>query len=115
MQKIYTLGGINRKKQFSYGGSIDTGVTLQFGVKTYVSAQFFKEILDQFAGRTIPGGFSMTDPTPNGLGQWVKDNSKRLNGMNLTPRHASFIAAILVHEEFITSGLKGNAVYLDFA
>ena len=85
-----------------------------FSGKPYISPEFFKAILMRFNGRTIAGGFSMTDPTPDGLGQWVEENSKRLNGLSLTPRHASFIAAILVHEGLITSSLKGNAVFLHF-
>jgi hypothetical protein len=71
-------------------------------------------ILIHFAGRTVAGGFNVTDPTPGGFGQWVEENSRRLNGIGLTPRHASFIAAILAHENQITSSLKGNAVYLHF-
>ena len=46
--------------------------------------------------------------------RWVEKNSTKLNGVSLSPRHASFIAAILVHEGHITSFLKGNAVYLKF-
>ena len=56
----------------------------------------------------------MTAPTSDGLGEWVQNNSRRLNKVSLTPRHASFIAAILVSEGKITSRLRGNAVYLHF-
>lgn len=114
MPKIWTLGSANRRRQFSYSGSVSTGITLLFSGKPFISPEFFKAILTRFNGRTIPGGFNMTDPTPGGLGQWVEENSKRLNGSSLTPRHASFIAAILAHEGLITSSLKRNAVYLHF-
>ncbi len=114
MPKIWTLGSTNRRTQFSYTGNVSTGVTLLFTGKPYISPEFFKAILTRFNGSTIAGGFSMTDPTPGGLGQWVAENSRRLNDTSLTPRHTSFIAAILVHEGLITSSLKGNAVYLYF-
>ena len=114
MPIISTLGHPSRRTQFTYAGDVHTGVTLHFTNKPRVSAEFFQAILDEFRGNTIPGGFSMTDPTPGGLGEWVRDNSARLNPVRLTPRHASFIAAILVHEGFIISSLKGNAVCLHF-
>ncbi|MBM3236027.1 hypothetical protein FJZ31_06975 [Candidatus Poribacteria bacterium] len=114
MTTIWTLGIAQKRTQFSYSGDVGTGVTLSFIGKPYISPEFFKAILGHFAGRTIPGGFNMTDPTPGSLGEWVDKNSQKLNGTKLTPRHASFIAAILVHEEMITSSLKGNAVYLHF-
>jgi hypothetical protein len=114
MQKIWTLGSTNKRTQFIYSGHVDSGVTLHFTGTPQISPAFFKAILIQFKGKTIAGGFSMTDPTPGGLGQWIAENSKRLNTVKLNPRHGSFIAAILVHEGFITSSLKGNAVYLHF-
>jgi len=49
-----------------------------------------------------------------GLGEWVQNKSSRLNPIKLSPGHASFIAAILVNENFISSSLRGNAVYLHF-
>ncbi len=115
MPRIWTLGGQNKRTQFNYSGNVATGATLLFTGSPHVSSQFFREILQHFNGKTVPGGFSMTDPTPDGLGQWVEENSKRLNGIKLTPRHASFIAAILVYEGLITNSLDGNAVYLHFS
>ena len=55
----------------------------------------------------------MTDPTPEGFGEWIQENSSRY-GRSLTPRHGSFIAAILVHEGYIQSSLHRNAVILHF-
>jgi hypothetical protein len=112
--KIWTLGSENKRTQFDYSGTVSAGVRLLFTGKPYISPEFFTAILRQFSGSTIPGGFSMTEPTPGGLGEWVRANSKRLNGIGLTPRHASFIAAILVHEGLISSNLKGNAIFLHF-
>lgn len=114
MPTIRTLGAPRIRKQFTYSGSVSTGVTLQFKRKAYVSSEFFKAIVKHFAGKTLPGGFNMTDPTPGGFGQWEQENSQELNSVRLTPRHASFIAAILAHEDLITSSLRGNAVYLHF-
>jgi hypothetical protein len=114
MPKIGTLGSANKKTQFSYSGNVNTGATWLFTGKPYISPEFFMTILTCFSGRAIAGGFTMTDPTPGGLGQWVEENSKRLNVTSLTPRHASFIAAILVYEGFITSSLEGNKAFLHF-
>jgi hypothetical protein len=69
------------------------------------TAELFHAILHTFKGETIPGGFCMSRPTKRSLG-WRM-------GL-LFPRHASFIAAILVHERYITSSLKGNSVILHF-
>ena len=114
MPTIPTLGAPARRTEFKYTGDVQTGVALHFTGKPRVSADFFEAILDEFRGRTIPGGFSMTAPTPGGLGEWVQNNSPHLNVVRLSPRHASFIAAILVNEGLITSSLRGNAVYLHF-
>ena len=114
MPIIWTLGGPNKRTQFGYSGSVATGATLLFTGCPRISPEFFKAILGHFGSETVAGGFSMTDPTPGGFGQWVEANSKEINGVSLSPRHASFIAAILVHEGFITSNLKGNAVFLHF-
>ncbi len=114
MPKIWTLGHPSRRTEFEYSGDVDNGVTLDFSGNPYISSEFFHAILNEFRGRTIKGGFSMTDPISGGLGEWVQNNSNRLNPVSLTPRHASFIAAILVHEDFIKSDLDGNTVYLNF-
>jgi hypothetical protein len=115
MPTICTLGSLGKRTAFTYTGDTQTGVTLHFNFSTpRVSAEFFKEILHEFNGRTIPGGFSMTTPTQGGLGEWIQNNSPSLNVVRLTPRHASFISAIMVNEGLITSSLRGNAVYLHF-
>jgi hypothetical protein len=115
MPKISTLGPPRKRTEFTYTGDTQTGVTLHFtSGKPRVSAEFFKAIIDEFRGRTVPGGFREDLPKPRGLGEWVENNSAKLNVIRLTPRHASFIAAILVHEGLITSSLRGNGVYLHF-
>ena len=88
---------------------------IHFSGNPRVSADFFKAIIHEFQGMKIPGGFSMTDPTRGGLGIWILENSAKLNGTKLSPRHASFIAAILEHEGKIRSSLEGGkAVILHF-
>lgn len=114
MPRIWTLGHPSKRTQFDYTGDVDNGVILQFSGNPRISSEFFKAILNEFRGRRIAGGFSMTDPVSGGLGEWLQNNSNRLNPVGLTPRHATFIAAILAHEGFITSDLDGNTVYLDF-
>lgn len=114
MPKIWTLGHPSIRTEFEYSGDVDNGVTLHFSGNSRISSEFFQAILNEFRGRTIKGGFSMTDPMSGGLGEWIQNNSKHLNSVSLTPRHGSFIAAILVHEGFITSNLVGHRVYLNF-
>ena len=114
MPTIETLGHINKRTHFSCTGNTHDGVILHFTNNQKITGDFFQAIMSNFRGRTIPGGFGMTTPSPDGLGEWVQTNSRLLNSISLTPRHASFIAAIMVHEGLITSFLEGNAVYLKF-
>ena len=114
MKTIFTLGSGSKKSEFSYSGSVNDGVVLNYTGNPTITVNFFSAILNHFKGKTIPGGFSMTDPTPGGFGEWIQVNSTTKNRVSLTPRHASHIAAILVHEGYIKSSLKGNAVYLHF-
>lgn len=110
-----TLGRAHQATSFSYTGSVLEGVVIEFNKsRVAVSAAFFSAIREKFAGRTIVGGFSMTNPTPNGLGIWVQNNSAQ-NSQSLTPRHASFIAAIMRDEGWLTSTFSGNAVILHFS
>jgi hypothetical protein len=116
MPTIHTLTHPSLRKEFSYTGSVTEGVILEieFIGKSHISSELFHAILHKFRGETIPGGFCMSMPTRGSLGEWVKRNSKELNTLKLYPRHASFIAAILVYEGYITSSLQGNAVMLHF-
>lgn len=112
---ISTLGHPSIRTQFTYAGNVKEGVTLEFTGRPHISAEFFNAIMARFRGERIPGGFSMSDPTPGGLGVWVRDNSKQMNPVKLSPRHASFIAAILDHEGYLDKvWLEGNAVMLRF-
>jgi hypothetical protein len=103
-----TIPTLAKRKEFNYSGDALSGVILHFEADVPISANLFKAILQNFKGQKIPGGFCMTSPTRGGLGEWVQQNS------NLSPRHASHIAAILVHEGLINSSLEGKSVYLHF-
>lgn len=110
-----TLGHLAKRSYFTYTGDVSTGLTIYAGKsKVGVSARLLEQLLTAFRGKRVPGGFSMTDPTPGGLGEWVRDNSLAHNLSKLGPRNASHIAAILAKEGYLTSTLDGNAVILRF-
>jgi hypothetical protein len=115
MPRIITCGGPRKATEFSYEGTVQTGFVIMFDtVNVSLRPDFLQAIITEFRGRTIRGGFKMDDPPPDGFGKWVQDHSARLNGQSLTPRHASFIAAILRQEGYLNCRLDGNAVILDF-
>lgn len=115
MPTIHTLGHPSKRTNFTYTGNISLGVSINAGgTKCAVSAEMFYAVMRTFRGETIPGGFSMTRPTPGGLGVWVVEHSRRLNGKRLYPLHASFIAAILAYEHNVSYTLQRNSVYLHF-
>jgi hypothetical protein len=115
MPTIFTCGGPARKTEFTYEGDFDNGVIIKFSSgSTKISHSFLKAAIDHFRGREVKGGFSMTNPTPGGFGQWIESKSRTLNKTPLTPRHGSFIAAILQEMGYLHCGLDGNAVTLKF-
>lgn len=115
MPQATTLGGPRKAITFEYSGSVLEGVTIKYEyANVSVNQGFYQRILTTFRGRKVPGGFSETNPTPNGLGEWIRDNSHH-NSQPLTPRHASRLAAILVAEKYATSYRDGNAVLIKFS
>jgi len=115
MPQATTLGSPGKAVTFNYTGSVLDGVVIEYDyANVAVNRDFFRRILATFRGRKILGGFSKTDPTPDGFGEWVRDNSKQ-NSELLTPQHASRIAAILVAERYAESDRNGNAVILKFS
>jgi hypothetical protein len=114
MTVLWTLGGPNRRTQFSYEGAISTGVVLFQAGKPQIEPALFNAALQAFSGREVKGGFKEDAPPSGGFGEWVQNNSRSINGRRLTPRHASFIAAILCHEAGVTSRLDGVSVWLKF-
>ena len=116
MPTATTLGSAGKAVTFNYNGNVQNGVIIQYDYANVTVAQaFLSRILTTFGKRTILGGFSETKPTPNGFGEWVRDNSKQYNNSRqLTPRHASRIAAIFVAEGYATSARDGNTVIIKF-
>jgi hypothetical protein len=117
MKTIWTLGHPSKRKSFDYEGTSSTGVTLihQAG-KPYIDAALFTAALNTFKGKEVKGGFKEDDPPRGGFGEWVQETSrdKALSSTALTPRHASFIAAILCEESGVQSRLEGKSVWLRF-
>ncbi|SRR5579871_2583548 len=114
MPEIWTLGHPSKRTRFRYTGSIETGVTLVQTGKPRIGPTFFQAALQTFQGREIKGGFKEDDPPRGGFGEWIQQNSGKINGRLLSPRHASFIAAILCHEASVRSRLDGLTVWLRF-
>lgn len=109
MQSILTCG--LKPTQFSYTGTVQNGVTILFntGAKCTFSKQTIDEVLKNFRGKIVPGGFSMTKPTAGGLGHYLQSLRQ-----GYTPRHASFLCAILANEGYVTTHLFGQAVIITF-
>lgn len=115
MPKIFTCGSSNRRTRFTYEGNVQNGVTLKFDSGDIkVTSGFLNVAINQFRGKVIRGGFSMTRPTPGGFGEWVQNQSTKFNKTSLTPRHGSFIAAILREAGYLKCTLDGNAIILKF-
>lgn len=94
---------------FLYSGDPDTGTTFHYSGKPFVSRDCYQKIITHFKGRSVPLGASETNPILGGLGEFVRYNY----GHNLTPRHASHIAAVLRDHGYLKMrGLK--PVMLDF-
>jgi len=113
LPKILTLGSKRKRTWFEYEGSVKKGTTLLFSGEPFISPELYRAALSNFDGRTVKGGFSMTNPPSGGFGEWVNNNSSKY-GRKLTPRHGSFISAILVSEGYIKNSLSGNSVLLHF-
>ena len=115
MPQATTLGGPNKAITFEYTGSVRDGVTIKYDYGNVpIDKKFLQRILTAFRGRRVTGGFSEDNPTPNGFGEWIRDNSDQ-NLHTLTPRHASRIAAILVAEQYATSYMERTAVFIKFS
>ena len=114
LKSIQTLGPPGKRRLFSYSGSVALGVVLEQSGKPRIDAEFFSKALHDFSGKTVFGGFREDDPPPNGFGAWVEKNSVEWNSRKLTPRHGSFMAAILCAEAGVRNGLVGNSIVLTF-
>jgi hypothetical protein len=111
---IKTICTLSKKRaSFSYDWSRD-GAVLQQAGEPRIDSQFFLEALHHFSGKTVDGGFSQDAPPDGGFGEWVETESPRFNSRKLTPRHGSFMAAILCEEFGVQSANHGKKVVLTF-
>jgi hypothetical protein len=115
-KRLKTLGPPKKRREFCYSGSIQSGVVLHQSGHPRIDARVFSEALKHFAGKSVRGGFKMDAPPSGGFGEWLQNESPKLNsGKKLTPRHGSFVAAILCDEAGVKSSLdRRNAVVLHF-
>jgi hypothetical protein len=115
MPQATTLGSPGKAVTFRYSGNVLGGIVIEYDyANVSVGRDFLRRLLTNFRGRRILGGFCETNPTPNGFGEWVRDNSSH-NSRPLTPRHASRITAILVAEGYAESDRDGNTVIMKFS
>ena len=114
VKRLETLGSPLKRREFFYLGSLQTGVVLQQSGNPKINADVFTQALKHFAGKRVYGGFSEDNPLPGGFGDWLQRESPRLNSRKLSPRHGSFVAAILCAGGQVRSDLEGNAVVLYF-
>jgi hypothetical protein len=69
------------------------------------NAEIIQAVLNYFRGQRVRGGFTMTNPTSGGVGEYLVSL-----GNALTRRHASFLCAALRHEGLVKCELDGNAI-----
>ena len=110
MPTIQTCGHETRRTEFSYRGGVEQGVVIEFDSGDFeINSLIINRVLDHFRGREAMGGFSVTAPTPGGVGEFLAQQVAEL-----TPRHASFLCAILNHEGYAQCSLNGNTVVVQF-
>jgi hypothetical protein len=99
---LSTWGG--GEELFTYSGSVKTGTSIGYGngfkSRARITASQYQDILEQFAGKEVPIGTSISNPPANSVGEWVKANVNKSGLM-------SYIGAILVHEGFATKPKRG--------
>ena len=110
MPTIETCGHASKRTEFSYLGNVRDGIVLEFESGNFeISSEILNAVLLQFRGQAVRGGFSMTDPSSGGVGEFLAAQNRRL-----TPRHASFICAVFQNENYAQCLLDGNAVVVTF-
>ena len=110
MPRIESCGHESKRTEFSYQGNVRDGIVLEFESGNFeINSEILNAVLLRFRGQTVRGGFSMTDPTSGGVGEFLAAQDT-----NLTPRHASFVCAVLQNENYAQCSLDGNAVVITF-
>lgn len=110
MPTLNTCGPVGKRVEFTYKGNTKDGITLLFdSVEFEINSKLISDLLDNFRGKTVYGGFSMDKPTPGGVGEFLQEQ-----GNGLSPRHASFLCSVLQNEGLVSCSLDGNAVVVRF-
>jgi len=105
MPKISTLSG---KTTFEYTLDGKGGFYIEYTGRPHITKDLVERIQNEFNLKTIPGGFSMTDPTLGGFGEWIRGNTP------YTPRHGSHIAAVLKEMGIIKEAYGKSPIILRF-
>jgi hypothetical protein len=105
MPSILTLSGTSR---FEYTPDGHGGFFLEYTKRPHIKRELIQKIKVDFENKLVPGGFNMTNPTPRGFGEWIKQNS------HFTPRHASHIAAVLREMGLIKRATNNRPIMLQF-
>ncbi len=81
---------------------------MEYKGRPHIGIELVQKIRAAFEGRSVPGGFSRTDPIPRGFGEWIQANSQ------FTPQHASHIAAVLKETGVIKAAIGRRPIMLQF-
>ena len=93
---------------FQYTVDNAGGFYIEYTGRPHITKQMIARIETVFRGKTIPGGFSMTEPIPGGFGEWIRDHTP------YTPRHGSHIAAVLKEMGVIKESYGSKPIMLRF-
>ena len=77
MPTISTLSG---QTVFKYTPDGRGGFFIEYTGRPHISKEFIQKIQSAFRNKTVPGGFSMTNPITGGFGEWIR--LKRLQVQN---------------------------------
>lgn len=105
MPIIQTLSG---SAEFEYTPDDVGGFFIEYTHRPHITRELIQKMQAAFENRLVPGGFSMTDPTLGGFGDWVQENTP------FTPRHASHIAAVLKEMGIIKESIGKKPIMLQF-
>ncbi|MBL4679672.1 MAG: hypothetical protein JKY88_02965 [Pseudomonadales bacterium] len=112
MKETTTAGG---RASFKYEGSTSSDIQLFFKSATItIPTKLIKTTLANFQGKTIIGGFSMTDTPVEGLGYYIREYSKSEFNRSLSPRYASHLSAIFRDEGLANLTKDGRRVVVNF-
>jgi len=108
MIEVSTLRGSNNTIKYEKG---ELGYNVIWGKTPFcIESRDINDILNNFfvnQNEWYPMAPGMIDPKPGGLGEFVEGNISKLHS-----KHASAIAAIMVHEGFLERKNIGTAIYL---